>query len=389
MKHYELICIATQANVPWLWKGLPGIGKTSIIEALAKKLGLPSQIVIGSISEPSDIGGFPVPTDDGNMVNRVPLQWAAMLQNKDGILVFDELPHSPPAIQAALLRVIFESKVGDMDLGPGVRRGAIGNPVEVAGGWNLNPALANRFCHIDWNNYGYPDYWYEGMMPGWDNIELPIPELPKDWELRKPHYRSLVGAFVGKIRTPLLLVLPESEDAKSGPWPSPRTWEMASTLMAASESFDNQKPLNDLQIDFLRGCVGEGAAGEFIGYLQAANLPDPEYLLKNPNTFPKIESGKEHMIYAILSNLMACLQNADLADKQKNARWTQAWFVIEEACKYGPDVAFGAFVQPMLRLRPSPRAKAPKVVSDRLIKYGQEVDILPGGPSESNTSGDD
>jgi hypothetical protein len=369
MKHYELICIATQANVPWLWKGLPGIGKTSIIEALAKKLEMPCQVVIGSISEPSDIGGFPVPDDGGHMVSRVPLQWAAMLQNKEGILVFDELPHSPPAIQAALLRVIFESKVGDMDLGQGVRRGAIGNPVEVAGGWNLNPALANRFCHIDWNNAGYPDYWYDGMMQGWDNIELPVPTLAKGWEKRKPHYRSLVGAF--------------SEDQRGGPWPSPRTWEMASTLMAAAESFGNQKPLNDLQIELLQGCVGEGAAGEFVGYLQAANLPDSEDLLRDPSSFPKVEPGKEHMIYAILSNLMAALQNADLPEKERNKRWTQAWYVIDEACKYGPDVAFGGFVQPMLKLRPSPRAKSPQEVSDKLIEYGQTVDILPGGPSET------
>jgi hypothetical protein len=383
MKHYELICIATQANVPWLWKGLPGIGKTSIIEALAKKLEMPCQVVIGSISEPSDIGGFPVPDDGGHMVSRVPLQWAAMLQNKEGILVFDELPHSPPAIQAALLRVIFESKVGDMDLGQGVRRGAIGNPVEVAGGWNLNPALANRFCHIDWNNAGYPDYWYDGMMQGWDNIELPVPTLAKGWEKRKPHYRSLVGAFVGKIRTQLLLALPESEDQRGGPWPSPRTWEMASTLMAAAESFGNQKPLNDLQIELLQGCVGEGAAGEFVGYLQAANLPDSEDLLRDPSSFPKVEPGKEHMIYAILSNLMAALQNADLPEKDRNKRWTQAWYVINEACKYGPDVAFGGFVQPMLKLRPSPRAKSPQEVSDKLIEYGQTVDILPGGPSET------
>jgi hypothetical protein len=371
-----------------LWKGAPGIGKTSIIEALAKKLGMPCQVVIGSISEPSDIGGFPVPDETGKVVSRVPLQWAAELQGKEGLLVFDELPHSPPAIQAALLRVIFESKVGDMDLGPGVRRGAIGNPVEVAGGWNLNPALANRFCHIDWDNTGYPDYWYDGMMQGWDDIELPIPILAEGWKKRLPHYRSLVGAFVGKIRTPLLLALPDSEDQRSGPWPSPRTWEMASTLMAAAHSFGDQKPLNDAQIELIQGCIGEGATGEFVGYLQAANLPDSEVLLKNPKTFPHIEPGKEHMVYAILSNLMAALQNADFPEKDRNKRWTQAWHVINEACKYGPDVAFGAFVQPMLKLRPSNRAKAPKEVSDQLIEYGQEVDILPGG-GQAPTEDDD
>lgn len=388
MRHYELVCIATQANVPWLWKGLPGIGKTSILEALARKMNVPSQVVIGSISEPSDIGGFPVPEESNEMVKRVPLQWAAMLKDTEGILVFDELPHSPPAIQAALLRVIFESKVGDMDLGPNVRRGAIGNPVEVAGGWNLNPALANRFCHIEWNQQGYPDYWYEGMMQGWDNIDLEIPELDPAWEKRLPHYRSLVASFVGKIRTPLLLALPESTNDRSGAWPSPRTWEMGARLLAAAESFGPPTPLNDQQIDLLTGCIGEGATGEFHGWLASANLPDPEALLANPNIFPKIEPGKEHMIYAILSNLMAALQNKDLDMKTRNKRWTSAWAVIDKACDYGPDVAFGGFVQPMLRNRPSPQAKTPKEVADKLIEYGQQVDILPGGPNEETPESD-
>lgn len=383
MKHYELISIATQANVPWLWSGLPGIGKTSIIEHMMRQLGKQCQVVIGSLSEPSDIGGFPVPSTDGMQIGRVPLAWAAELAGTDGLLVFDELPHSPPAIQAALLRVIFESKVGDLDLGPNVRRGAIGNPVEVAGGWNLNPALANRFCHIEWNNDGYPDYWYNGMMQGWDNVDLEIPKVDPNWENRHPHYRSLVATFAGKLRVTHLTQMPESEGARSGAWPSPRTWTMGARLMAAAESFGEAKPLNDLQVELLQGCIGEGATGEFVGWLQAANLPDPEALLANPEVFPEIEPGKEHMVFAILSNMIAAIQRTDFDTKTRNQRWTQGWLVIEEACKHSAeDVAFGGFVMPMLKTRPSMRAKTPRAVADKLIEYGQHVDILPGGAEE-------
>jgi hypothetical protein len=250
----------------------------------------------------------------------------------------------------------------------------------------LNPALANRFCHIEWNNEKYPDYWYEGMMNGWGDLTLEIPTVDPNWEKRLPHYRSLIGSFVGKLRSPLLLALPESEDQRSGAWPSPRTWEMASRLCAAAESFGPPTPLNDLQIELVQGCVGEGATGEFHGWLASANLPDPEALLADPKVFPEIEPGKEHMIYAILSSIMAALQNKDYDEKTRNARWTQAWGVIDEACKYGPDVAFGAFVQPMLKARPSQRAKTPKAVSDKLIEYGQQVDILPG--AVNGNSGD-
>ncbi len=160
---------------------------------------------------------------------------------------------------------------------------------------------------------------------------------------------------------------------------------MGSRLLAAAESLADQKPLNDLQIDLLAGCVGQGPAGEFVSWLNAANLPDPETLLANPSQFPKIEPGEEHMMYAILSNTMAILQNADMEPKERDKRWTQAWLVIHEACAYAPDVAFGGFVQPMLKLRPSHRAKTPKAVSERLIEYGQQVDVLPGKPKGDKT----
>ena len=91
-------------------------------------------------------------------------------------------------------------------------------------------------------------------------------------------------------------------------------------------------------------------------------------------------------MYAILSNLMAALQSYDGEDRFRNSRWTSAWHVIDEACKYHPDVAFGGFVQPMLRLRPSQRAKAPQSVADKLIEYGQLVDVLPGGPTDEGVN---
>ena len=230
---------------------------------------------------------------------------------------------------------------------------------------------------------GYHDMWADGMRDGWDKTDMPIPTLVPDWEQRIPYYKTLIGTFAGKLRTTMLLVLPEAEDKRSGPWPSPRTWEMGAKLLAAAESFGTQKPINDTQVELLSGCVGEGAAGEFIGWLQAANLPDPEALLATPTLFPKIDTGKEHIIYAILSSLLGILQNTSYSDKERNTRWTQGWHVIKEACKYGPDVAFGAFVQPMIKCRPTPRAKAPKEVSDLLVEYGRAVDILPGGPEET------
>ena len=367
--HYKLVCIATQANVPWFWTGLPGVGKTSILYALARELKVPIHIEIGAISEPSDIGGFPSINPETRYVERLPLRWAELLKDTNGIIVFDELPHSPPASQAGMLRVIFEARVGETELGPNVRRGAIGNPTDVAGGWDLNPALANRFCHIAWDMAGYHDSWLQGMTFGWQS-QLEIPILPANWETRMPHWKALVSVFAGKIRAPLLLAIPASEHDRTGPWPSPRTWEMGARLLAASESFGE-----DVQLELLSGCVGPGAAGEFLSWLKAADLPDPETLLATPESFPKIKPGQEHIIYAILSGVLSAIANHP-DDAARGTRWIQATKVLYQAALIAPDVAFGFVTPILLRQRPSFQVQAPKEVRDLFLQYGTDLGIL-------------
>ena len=59
---------------------------------------------------------------------------------------FDEISTAPPAVQAALLRVVLERTVGDLRLPDAVSLVAAANtPEQAAGGWELSPPLANRF----------------------------------------------------------------------------------------------------------------------------------------------------------------------------------------------------------------------------------------------------
>lgn len=151
---YGALQVTLQANVPALWVGAPGVGKTSIIRALARKMGWPIETVIASICEPSDLGGLPV-IDNGG-VRRVPPAWALHLaeackDGRPGIMFFDELSTAAPANQAAVLRISQERVVGDCQLPPSVRFMAASNPVDQsAGGWDLSAPLANRLCHLRW-----------------------------------------------------------------------------------------------------------------------------------------------------------------------------------------------------------------------------------------------
>jgi MoxR-like ATPase len=146
----EALSVSVQAGVPVLLWGSPGTGKTSVVRALGESLGWPTEVVIGSIREPADFAGLPVVIDGA--VQMAPPLWARRLAGADhGLLFLDELTTAPPAVQAAMLRVVLERVVGDLTLPEGIRVVAAANPPEeAADGWQLSPPLANRLVHLDW-----------------------------------------------------------------------------------------------------------------------------------------------------------------------------------------------------------------------------------------------
>ena len=159
----EALGIAVAARVPVLLWGAPGTGKTSAIRAMAEAMGLPCETVIASIREPSDFAGLPVVaqgdpvTGNGKsggsaVVRFAPPLWALRLAEAGtGLLFLDELSTAPPAVQAALLRVVLERTVGDLALPADVAVVAAANPPEqAADGWDLSAPLANRLCHLTW-----------------------------------------------------------------------------------------------------------------------------------------------------------------------------------------------------------------------------------------------
>jgi MoxR-like ATPase len=166
----EALGVAISARVPVLLWGAPGTGKTSVIRAMAASSGWPCETVIASIREPSDFAGLPVVSGADPSAARVdfaPPGWARRLaQAETSLLFFDEVSTAPPAVQAALLRVVLERTVGDLSLPDGVSVVAAANPPEqAADGWDLSAPMANRFCHLDWEVDGRSVA--DGFASGW------------------------------------------------------------------------------------------------------------------------------------------------------------------------------------------------------------------------------
>lgn len=322
------LSIAVQAGTPVLAWGPPGVGKTATITAIAEALQLPLEVVLASIREPADFSGLPVIREDG--VRMEAPAWARRLhQAGKGILFLDEISTAPPAVQAALLRVVLDRVVGDLPLPAGVAVVAAANPPEqAAGGWDLSAPLANRFCHLSWSLD--TQSWIDGMIQGWSTPF--VPKLPEGWQGFIPASRALVASFI-RHRPHLLLQVPASEDQAGKAWPSPRSWDMASRLLAACDAVQAEE---DIAASLVAGCVGEGAGLEFLAWRKALDLPDPEEILRAPEKFRVPDRGDQ--AFAVLTAVVSAAVGNLTPD-----RWLAAWQVLARAAEQGAkDIAAAA-----------------------------------------------
>jgi hypothetical protein len=321
----EGLAVAVSAGVPVLLWGSPGTGKTSAVVALGEALEWPVETVIGSIREPSDFAGLPVVIDGS--VRLSPPAWATRLSEAGvGLLFLDELTTAPPAVQAAMLRVVLERVVGDTKLPPGVRVVAAANPPdEAADGWELAAPLANRLVHLDWPVEGKRIA--KGLAVGFPRPVLAGIENPPS-TAQTMAARAAVGAFL-EVRPPLALQLPRTAADAGRGWPSPRSWEAVAKLLAACEAAHASEAARAALVE---GAVGDGAAIEFLAWLEHLDLPDPESVLADPDSFVLPE--RSDRAFAVLT-AVASVAVADGSDE----RWQQAWRVLARAANAAPDVA--------------------------------------------------
>ncbi|WP_433078572.1 AAA family ATPase [Dactylosporangium sp. CA-052675] len=326
----EALALAVSANLPVLLWGEPGIGKSSALQQLADRLGVPMETVIASIHEPSDFAGLPVVGDDPATqgVPMAPPDWAIRLTRGGvGLVFFDELSSAPPAVQAALLRVVLERRVGSLELPPGVRVVAAANPpASAADGWHLSPPLANRFVHLHWTHD--PAVVARGLAGTWPTADIPRIE-PRRAASALARARGALSGFL-TARPGLTHHLPADAEGRGGAWPSPRTWEMALRLLTFALASDASR---EALATALIGAIGDGAGLEFITYLDELDLPDPNRVLANPDAFALPERGDRQL--AFLTAIVSAVQS-DVS----RPRWEAAWAVLAKAVEAGvPDVA--------------------------------------------------
>jgi hypothetical protein len=250
-----------------LW-GPPGIGKSSVVNQVARQNGM--EVIDLRLSQlaPTDLRGLPYVKDEISRFARPNF----FPQSGTGILFLDEINLAPPAIQNVAMQLVLDGRVGEHVVPGGWFTFAAGNRIEDRAAVSQMPApLANRFLHFT----------IECSLDSWKSYAL------------KSGVREEIISFLN-FRPNLL----HSFDKNAIAWASPRTWEFASKLL------DSGLPVDP--------AVGQGAASEFNTFIKLyTKLPDIEKVLEG-DMGVKMPS-EPSMIYAISGALVSRSQTSDHA----------------------------------------------------------------------------
>lgn len=358
---YLALELCVSARVPAILWGPPGQGKTSVVSDIALRSGRLLEVLLASIREPQDFAGLPSVVN--GRASLVAPDWAHRLADDgNGILFTDEVNTAPPSVQAALLRVCLDKVAGDCYLGADTSVIAAANPPELAAdGWDLAPPLANRFCHLEWS---LPtDVVRDGFLGSWPKFAVG----PVDQDALVVSLSAEMVMVAGFLvsRPDLTTALPQGTTEQGRAFPTPRSWEMAATLSAWVTATGLDESVRRMVV---RGCIGQGAAAEYLSYRENTDLPDPEDVLAKPTEFalPK----RPDQLFVIAGGALRAVRNNATAE-----RWQAAGQVLERIANEGfADIAV-SLARDWLSLRPE-NAKPDANVLKALVPLLKEAKMI-------------
>ncbi len=263
--------IPTQRPV-YLW-GPPGCGKSSVIRTVAQDLNLELRDLRATLLDPVDLRGLPAVTDR----TAVWCPPAFLPRTGEGLLFLDELAQAPPAVQAACLQLVLDRQLGEYTLPDGWNVVAASNRSEDrAGTHRLISPLLNRFIHLD----------LDVSADDWQQWAVTAKIAPE------------VRAFL-RFRPGLLFQFEPSGNPRA--FPTPRSWQFVSDVLSRTP--------DPLLHRVAAGCVGDGPAAEFLGFLRLyRELPEITQALSQPESTPI--PREPAVLYALVGALVeTCRQD--------------------------------------------------------------------------------
>lgn len=289
----ELLSKTIPSGTPTLTLGAPGIGKSDIHSQAAKIARYDYLAIYPALLDPTDLSGLPIPVTDKDGTRAVERlldgDLAGIFARTDPLLILlDEIGQASTAMQSACAPLLLARKIGKYTLPDCVTVAAATNRrTDRAGASAILTHLISRCITVELN-------------PDLDNFS--------DWAIQHKTRPEVVSFLRWR---PKLLHDFDAEKSSSGtqPYPCPRSW---ANPKAGVSGVLNLNLSHDVEMDAISGCIGKGAATEFMAHLTISReLPNLDEILNDPSSLkiPQNPSAR----YALCSGLAfrSSNENAD------------------------------------------------------------------------------
>jgi hypothetical protein len=237
--------------------GAPGIGKTAIGQQLADEL-FEGRIYKShpSVEDPTDTKGLPWPSSENDSATFIPIGVVSKLlkEDKPCLWLIDDFGQAPPSVQVAYMQWLHGKELNGHKLGDNVQIMICTNrTTDMANVYTIPEPVKSRTIIIP----------FEFALDEWVN-----------WAINEGLPYEII-AFA-KYRPALFESFKPTKELVNQM--TPRTFARAAHL------YQNGLP-SHLWFPVFSGAIGEGPANELTAFLELiAKLPDPDYVLLNPET---------------------------------------------------------------------------------------------------------
>lgn len=286
----EVLPTIIKSNVVPMITGSAGVGKSSIVQAVADKLNLKLIDIRVSQLMPYDLAGLIAPNTERTKAGYLPVDVFPLEDDSlplnpelgkpyDGFLLFfDEFNSGDRSTIAAAYKIILDRKIGEYLLHPNTRIVCAGNRIQDNAIVNkLGSAMQSRLIHIELSlrNKEFMEYTLNAQ---WNSI------LTSYFRFRPDMIHNFDPSKLDEVVT----------------YSCPRTWEFVNKLLEAGLLNQTDEILHTT----ICGAVGEKAGSDFVAYLKIyKDLPSVQEIEKDPDNAPLPDKNNIGAKWAMTSYL--------------------------------------------------------------------------------------